>query len=188
MPGTWSGIRKKSEQTYLCPSLKGRIQYFATSYSKCPDHEGRAAIRLDGKEVLKSNYYECCLKEYLVEKNIINKHHDLSSPEKWQKIHEETLKEGNFDQRDFYSAFQEFDNQSIEKSIESSNAIVCLMAILDYRLGIGSSLHVSITSSVKNSLLSISSIKKYGFAPLYGGCSIGFGINFSPTEVTFTKN
>lgn len=188
MSGTWSGIRKKLEQTYLCPSLKGRIQYFATSYSKSHDHEGRAAIRLDGKEFLKSSYYECRIKEYEVKKNIINKYPNLSRQEQWQMIDEETLKEGTFDQRDFYSAFQEFDNQSIEKSIESSNAIVCLMAILDYRLGIGSSLHVSITSSVKNSLLSISSIKKYGFAPLYGGWSIEFGINFSPTEVNFTKN
>lgn len=37
----------------LADSLRGRIQYFATSYSKCPDHEGRAAVRLDGEEILK---------------------------------------------------------------------------------------------------------------------------------------
>lgn len=41
---TWSGIRSKLEKEYLAPSLQGRIQYFATSYHKCPDHEGRAAI------------------------------------------------------------------------------------------------------------------------------------------------
>ena len=48
---TWSGIRNKLERDYLCKSLRGRIQYFATSYSKSADHEGRAAIRLDGVEV-----------------------------------------------------------------------------------------------------------------------------------------
>ena len=54
---TWSGIRNKLENDYLCPTLRGHIQYFATSYSKSADHEGRAAIRMDGVEVLRSNYY-----------------------------------------------------------------------------------------------------------------------------------
>ena len=49
---TWSGIRHKLETEYLAPSLRGHIQYFATSYSKSPDHEGRAAIRYNGKEIV----------------------------------------------------------------------------------------------------------------------------------------
>ena len=44
---TWSGMRNKLENDYLCPALRGHIQYFATSYSKSADHEGRAAIRVD---------------------------------------------------------------------------------------------------------------------------------------------
>ncbi len=44
----WSGIRKKLESEYLAESLKGHIQYFATSYSKCPEHEGRPALMHDG--------------------------------------------------------------------------------------------------------------------------------------------
>ena len=40
---TWSGIRNKLENDYLCPALRGHIQYFAASYSKSADHEGRAA-------------------------------------------------------------------------------------------------------------------------------------------------
>ena len=57
----WSGIRKKLESEYLAESLKGHIQYFATSYSKCPDHEGRAAIMLDGKEIISGGYYNSFL-------------------------------------------------------------------------------------------------------------------------------
>ena len=45
---TWSGIRNKLENDYLCPALRGRIQYFATSYWESHDQTGRAAIRLDG--------------------------------------------------------------------------------------------------------------------------------------------
>lgn len=48
---TWSGIRHKLENDYLCTALRGRIQYYAISHSKSADHEGRAAIRLDGEEV-----------------------------------------------------------------------------------------------------------------------------------------
>lgn len=55
---TWSGIRNKLENNYLCPALRGHIQYHAISYSKSADHEGRAAIRLDGVEVLCGNYYD----------------------------------------------------------------------------------------------------------------------------------
>ena len=40
---TWSGIRNKLENDYLCPALRGHIQYFATSYSKSADHEGRGS-------------------------------------------------------------------------------------------------------------------------------------------------
>ncbi len=54
---TWSGIQNKLENDYLCPALRGHIQYFATSYWESHDQTGRAAIRLDGVEVLRSNYY-----------------------------------------------------------------------------------------------------------------------------------
>ena len=54
---TWSGIRNKLESDYLCPALRSHIQYFATSYWESHDQTGRAAIRLDGVEVLRSNYY-----------------------------------------------------------------------------------------------------------------------------------
>ena len=52
-----SGIRKKLETEYLAQSLQGHIQYYATSYSRSPDHEGRAAIRYDGNEIIKGCYW-----------------------------------------------------------------------------------------------------------------------------------
>ena len=48
-------LRWCMEHEYLCPALRGHIQYFAASYSKSADHEGRAAIRVEGAEVLRSN-------------------------------------------------------------------------------------------------------------------------------------
>lgn len=64
---TWSGIRNKLENDYLCPALRGHIQYFATSYSKSADHEGRAAIRTpslsNGSILCFIIGLNCCCKE-----------------------------------------------------------------------------------------------------------------------------
>ena len=134
---TWSGIRKKLENDYLCLALRGHIQYFATSYSKSADHVGRAAIRLDGVEVLQSNYFS-----YF--ENVWTKFHQLrsttlkdcdSAKEAIDQAHVYALEQGTFDQKVFYAAFDIFDNQSIDKSLVSDNPIVRIFAILDRRLG-----------------------------------------------------
>ena len=134
---TWSGIRNKLENDYLCPALQGHIQYFATSYSKSADHEGRAAIRMDGVEVLRSDYYT-----YL--ENVWTKFHHLRSTtlkdrncakEAIDRAHAYALEQGSFDQRVFYQAFAIFDNQSLKKSLSSDNPLVRIFALLDRRLG-----------------------------------------------------
>lgn len=134
---TWSGIRNKLENDYLCPTLRGHIQYFATSYSKSADHEGRAAIRVDGVEVLRSNYYT-----YF--ENVWTRFHHLrsttlkdcdSAKEAINQAHAFALEQGTFDQKVFYQAFGIFDNQSIEKSLVSGNPLVRIFALLDRRLG-----------------------------------------------------
>lgn len=129
---TWSGIRKKLEKDYLAQNLRGHIQYYATSYSKSPDHEGRAAIRYDGKEIVKGCYWNNWTKAELFPRD-----------EKWEGrmsvenayMDDVALKLGVFDQRCFYEAFEEFDNQGIDKSLISDNLIVRIFAILDRRIG-----------------------------------------------------
>ena len=129
---TWSKIRDKLENEYLADSLKKRIQYFATSYSKCPDHEGRAAILLDGKQVIAGSYCEQWSKASLLPKDeTLEKRLKCEFP----FIDDTALKYGQFDQRCFYNAFYEFDSQSIDKSLASSNLLVRIFAILDRRVG-----------------------------------------------------
>ena len=119
---TWSGIRNKLENDYLCPALRDHIQYFAASYSKSADHEGRAAIRMDGVEVLRSNYYT-----YF--ENVWTKFHHLrsttlkdhySTKEAIDRAHAYALEQGTFDQKVFYEAFGIFDNQSRLLALEDS--------------------------------------------------------------------
>ena len=45
------------------------------------------------------------------------------------------VKLGMFDQRRFYEAFNEFNNQSIEKSLASENILVRIFDVLDRRVG-----------------------------------------------------
>ena len=129
---TWSGMRKKLEREYLAESLRGHIQYYATSYRKSHDHEGRAAIRYDGKEIIKGCYWNNWMKAGLFPRD-----------EKWERrmavenayMDDVALKLGVFDQRCFYRAFEEFEHQSIEESLVSNNLIIRIFAILDRRIG-----------------------------------------------------
>ena len=112
---TWSKMRYKLENEYLAYSLRGHIRYFVTTYSKSPDRNGRAAILLDGREVIEGCYYDMWINPPM-----------MSAEECW----------ASFAVMDnFYNAFTEFDNQSIEKSLESENMLIRIFAVLDRRVG-----------------------------------------------------
>lgn len=128
----WSSIRRKLEKEYLALSLRGRIQYFVTRYKFSHDQEGRAAILLDGKEVLRGNYYNKFFKSDLFPRDEKCSHRIKNE---YSYMDEVALDLGCFDQRCFYSAFEEFDNQSIDESLKSDNLLVRIFAILDRRAG-----------------------------------------------------
>ena len=129
---TWSGMRKKLEREYLAESLRGHIQYYATSYRKSHDHEGRAAIRYDGKEIIKGCYWNNWMKAGLFHRD--EKYERRMAMEN-AYMDDVALKLGVFDQRCFYRAFEEFEHQSIEESLVSNNLIIRIFAILDRRIG-----------------------------------------------------
>ena len=129
---TWSGMRKKLEREYLAESLRGHIQYYASSYRKSHDHEGRAAIRYDGKEIIKGCYWNNWMKAGLFPRD--EKYERRMAMEN-AYMDDVALKLGVFDQRCFYRAFEEFEHQSIEESLVSNNLIIRIFAILDRRIG-----------------------------------------------------
>ena len=133
---SWSAMRKILEQDNLCDSLKERIQYFTTRYRESHDQEGRVAIRLDGKEIFRSCFYDWQSKrDDVVNSKTISKEQASSYWDYWDKIHLETKNHGGFDQYGFYEAFHEYTNQNIEKSLISSDPVVRLFAIMDKRVG-----------------------------------------------------
>lgn len=129
---TWSGIQNKLETEYMALSLRGHIQYFATTYSKSPDHEGGEAIRYNGKEIIKGNYWNQYVKAHLFPKDDT---YERRMHESFPFVDNIALELGIFDQRCFYQAFEEFDTQSIDKSLVSDNLIVRILAVLDRRIG-----------------------------------------------------
>lgn len=125
-------MRHKLETEYLAPTLRGHIRYFATSYSKCPDQEGRASILLDGKEIISGGYY----RQWSQASNFPqDEKYDERMRREFPFIDDDALRLGVFDQRCFYAAFREFDSQSIEKSLGSENLLVRIFALLDRRVG-----------------------------------------------------
>lgn len=125
-------MRSKLENEYLAASLRGHIQYFATSYSRCPDHEGRAAILYDGREIIAGSYYNNWTK---AEQFSRDERYEMRMEKEMAFMDDTAVQLGVFDQRSFYEAFSIFDNQSIKESLCSENILVRVFAILDRRVG-----------------------------------------------------
>lgn len=120
---TWSEMRKKLEQEYLADCLCGKIQYFVTRYRESHDAAGRASILMDGKEILQGNHWNVECPTYPI------------CYDRYGPLNDKKLDAGAFDEGDFYGAFQEFDNQSIEESLQSKDLLVRIFAVLDRRVG-----------------------------------------------------
>lgn len=144
MAQSWSKIRKILEEDLIATNLKGRVQYFFTQYHKAPDQYGRFAVRVDGREIFMANPYN----EWELDVEIRNLAKKYSSKpmcewenydEEYDQIHNEAeitmSKEGIVDSFLVIHYLKEYLNQSIEKSINSENAVIRMFAIMDRRVG-----------------------------------------------------
>ena len=132
---SWSDIRKTLEQDRLAPSLRGRVQYFITRYHEAHDDHGRIAILVDGKEAFKSSVFDVFRIDPEIERRMDEQFPELTGRDRWNKENELLITEGAASEHAFYYAFREYDTQSIEQSLESKNALVRILAILDRRVG-----------------------------------------------------
>ena len=133
---SWSAIRKVLEQENICDSLKGRVQYFATRYRSSHDQEGRVAIRLDGNEVFRSDFYDWATKRHQTWDEIcVAKGRKTSYSESGEQMELGALNKGGFDQFAFYNAFHAYKNSSIDDGLVSPDPVVRLFTILDKRVG-----------------------------------------------------
>ena len=130
---SWSGLNKWLCEC-LCEELKGRITYFLTRYHKVHDSYGRAAILLDGKELVCFSWIE----QYRQEQAVSAEYAEDRSKgwfalyDEMKSIWDETC---TYCEWDFLKAVLEFRNLSIQDALNSDDYIVKILGILDNRVG-----------------------------------------------------
>ncbi|WP_338749344.1 hypothetical protein [Bacillus sp. FJAT-52991] len=137
----WSKVKKKLE-SYLCDSLKNRVQFTVTNYRKAHDQMGRAFITVDKKEVL--NMCTITSEMAVIEKeqqiwNDQNIEYDIDHVRQNRDIskqaHEMIKAEGIFAQYDFFDAVEEYFHLPIDKALKSNNMIIKILSLIDRRVG-----------------------------------------------------
>lgn len=137
---SWSHLKKRME-SFICGPLSGRVTYFFTNYHDVHNVYGRAAIRLDGNELICFSWIETSCQEHDISEFRIDDPtvHFKSSNEKWDYICEK--QKSNWDanctysETDFIAAVQSFFHLSIEAALVDENYIIRILAILDRRTG-----------------------------------------------------
>lgn len=147
MSQSWSRIRKKLEQEFLCETLRGRVQYFFTIYHGAPDEAGRFAVRVDGKEIWKANpfnegAYDRIAKEIKQAGNIPRRKWDgnrILHDEENRAAEDAAVRAANdigiASTWDVLGAVEMYMNMDIGEALCSENAMIRMLAILDRRVG-----------------------------------------------------
>ena len=114
--------------------LSGRITYFLTRYHKVHNSYGRAAILLDGKELVCFSWIE----QYRQEQQV-SAQYAMDRSKGWLELHEEMKpawdESCTYCEWDFLSAVLEFRNLSIQDALNSEDYIIKILGILDKRVG-----------------------------------------------------
>ncbi|MEC1157997.1 SF0329 family protein [Cytobacillus horneckiae] len=136
----WSKA-KKNLKSFICDTLRSRVDFQVINYRRAHDQLGRAVITVDKVEKLSMCTITAERKEYNNEQDIrinlgdwdfddVNKNLSLQN-----QAHEQLKKEGIYGQYDFFSALEEYFNSSIKDSLKSTDILIKILCILDRRVG-----------------------------------------------------
>ncbi|WP_308634007.1 SF0329 family protein [Paenibacillus silvisoli] len=159
---SWSKLKQQLE-SFLSPALVGRVEYRATSYRYLPDKAGICYIAVDKKNVLNMIDVTTQIKWYQSEMEIKNDpdiqipihHEDIEAVRTDTKglVPEERLKvivrgrkiselskelmsaQSALSKSNFTSEATKFLARSIEESMESSEILPNILALVDRRIG-----------------------------------------------------
>ncbi len=128
---SWSKLNRQLTDL-LCDELKDRLSYFLTRYHKVHNSYGRAAIRLDGRELVCFSWIEMY-------------HQDYDLNERWEKTgawndNDPDLKDkwdvnATYCEMDFLAAATTFLQMPIMEALYSDNYIIRIFTIVDRRIG-----------------------------------------------------
>jgi len=128
---SWSKLDRQLSGL-LCEELKHRLSYFLTRYHKVHNSYGRAAIRLDHRELVCFSWVEVRhqdddLNELWKETGVWD-HHDPDLKNKWDA-------NATYHDMNFLDAATSFLQMPIMKALYSDNYIIRIFAIVDRRIG-----------------------------------------------------
>lgn len=128
---SWSGLNKQLS-VLLCDSLRERITYFLTFYHEAHGSYGRAAIRLDGRELVSFSWIEMFRQEYDASTLYEQTGHYEARPPELKEKWDQNCTYCNYD---FLNAALAFLNQPVTDSLMSEDYIQKIFAVMDRRVG-----------------------------------------------------
>ena len=129
---SWSGLNKQLTER-LCAPLRTRISYFLTRYHDVHNAYGRAAIRLDGAELVVFSWIEQYRQE--AETDRLVRESGTTYEAAGEQLKPKFDANCTYSEMDFLSAALEYRDLSIQDALHSENYIIRVLAILDRRAG-----------------------------------------------------
>ncbi len=130
---SWAGLNKELRDT-LCDPFKDRITYFLTRYHDVHNAYGRAAVLLDGRELVNFARIETVHQEadvsaaYKEDQMTVYEDLYVDMRPKWDA-------DCTYSETDFLAAALKFRNMAIGDALISDNYIIRIFAIMDKRVG-----------------------------------------------------
>lgn len=139
----WSQLKKRAEG-FICASLQKELEFHSTRYQRAHDHTGRCWVTVEKREIFQActvtwegRYYG--LAAQIRQMNQCQSYTDPQQREGYYRAYTdaETIlhKQGIYAQHQFISALEEWTNISLEKALNSENALIRALALIDKRLG-----------------------------------------------------
>ena len=129
---SWAGLNKQLTER-LYPPLQNRISYFLTRYHDVHNAYGRAAIRLDGTELVVFSWIEQYRQEF--ETDRLLRDNDSTYEAAVEELKPKFDANCTYSEMDFLSAALDYRDLSIQDALQSENLIIRVLAILDKRAG-----------------------------------------------------
>lgn len=128
---SWSALNGQLTER-LCPELRSRVTYFLTRYHTVHNAYGRAAIRLDGRELV-------CFSWPAIYRQDRDLHRLWEETGRWDRddpaLRASWNEDGVYCEMDFLDAATAFLDLPIEAALVSGDYIVRILAVLDRRVG-----------------------------------------------------
>jgi len=121
----WSKLKSRVEN-FICPELRGRIDFHLTSYRQSHDGADKVWIVVDGEKVFSFKYYafEAAEREAY---NGLKMNQAQAKERLWKnEIHSP---------KNFGDAVREYLSLSVKEALQSPNDIIKAFAVIDKRVG-----------------------------------------------------